>query len=215
MRYIDPNGLKYCDSSDPDDCTPLSNSIEHTAIRYRIRLRGSLTDRDRLAIVEAAESTGARIASERGLGETADEAFRAIYNSITIVGVTNYEYLGDTYEDGCKTEASTITCADITYGYFQSTVNNIVHELGHVFDQGPGIPQVFIDNRETILHDNDETGMWKLNPAPKPRETFGDFFVAWVFGVWGPDADTVWPKNPNIGSARDWMNIHMQVSIQP
>ena len=143
LRYTDPSGHKYCDGQGESDCSRYSNSIEHTALKYRIRFRGNWKLKDKVAALEAAEAVGSAFATERGLGETASTAFRTKYKPITLVSVADYEYVGRTYKDGCKTEVSTITCADITYGYFQSTVNNIVHEFGHLLDNRPGMQNVF------------------------------------------------------------------------
>lgn len=86
---------------------------------------------------------------------------------------------------------------------------NIVHELGHVFDPGAGVPTIFINNRDTILRSNRIDFMWQSNKAKTGPETFGDFFVAWVYGVWGSNGNTVWEGYENLGSAKDWMTTNM------
>ncbi len=57
--------------------------------------------------------------------------------------------------------------------------------------------------------------MWKVNPTASPGETFGDFFVAWTFGVWGPMADDIWREDISAGSAKNWMTTNMSEWIRP
>jgi hypothetical protein len=179
-----------------------------------------MTSREKLAIMVAISAVGNEFAEAREKGETAAEAFSAVYDPISFVNTEQFTYTDaegntDTYYGGCKTEGNTITCASFTGGRFQSAVNNIVHELGHVFDPGAVIPQVFRDNRGSILHSNDYTGQWNQNPTPSSGETFGDFFVAWVFNVWGSRSDDVWREDVGAGSARHWMTTNMNEWIRP
>jgi hypothetical protein len=181
---------------------------------------------------------GQKFASE-GKGETAAAAFRAVYKK----GVT---FVFDAQCDGCRhgtvmrlkgkqwvdtgikctdytspgcvpgggvTTGLTITFASLSlYG----PVQNVVHELGHVYDNivgasgGDGITP-FMDR--TVLRDNPVCAKcyyWQQHPwamddlGYTPSETFADIFVAWTYNAWSTD--------PNVGRAQSWMG---SVSLIP
>jgi hypothetical protein len=85
-RYTDPTGHKYCDSKDEGDCSRYSNSIEHTALKYRIRFKGNWQNHvnQQLAVLAAVEKVGTKFAAERGLNESANAAFGAVYGHVNI-----------------------------------------------------------------------------------------------------------------------------------
>jgi RHS repeat-associated protein len=223
LRYTDPTGhIITCEAD--EDCNEVrrtdklgfNDAYDEAFSSYGVKVSNKFTKDDKIAILLGISAAGKKFASDRNKGETASNAFKTVNGSVTFVKVGNFDYQGKPYNAGCKTEGSTITCAQISGGgiLFQSSVNNIVHELGHVFDPGSGIPQVFIDNRNDILHDN-HTVMWQSNTAHTPHETFGDFFTAWVFDVWGAKADDVWKKDISAGSAKHWMTTNMSEWLQP
>ncbi len=202
------NGTNVWDGNGKGGVVSIDN-IKKQLEQYDVAVDPKLKDREVLYIFDAVISIGQSFASERGLGESGVDAFKAIYDPVTIK--TGRE------GSGCITEGNIITCGDITYWRYESSVINIVHEFGHVFDPtmdgvwdsgSYGLPQVFVDNRDTILRDNSEI-QWQANPSLTKNETFGDFFVAWVYGEWGARADEVWAEDLNAGSARNWMNTNM------
>jgi RHS repeat-associated protein len=146
---------------------------------------------------------------------TAVDAFTSNFEPVTFNKVGAFNYQGGSYDWGCKTESATVTCASIDYYYFQSAVLNIVHELGHVFDTGVNVPYIFIRNRNTILRSNNIDYMWQSNTTKSSSETFADLFVAWVYGVWGTNADKVWDGYEEIGSAKHWMTANMSEWVHP
>jgi hypothetical protein len=171
--------------------------------------------KERRAILEAVILVGERLAEVRAQGESAVEAFTSVFAPVAFNKVVAFDYQGKSYDWGCKTEAATITCAGIDYYHFQSAVLNIVHELGHVFDTGVNVPNIFIRNRNTILRSNNIDYMWQSNTTKSSSETFADFFVAWVYGVWGTNADKVWDGYEETGSAKHWMTTNMSKWVQP
>lgn len=201
-----------------------SGSLDRVLASYGITTSGNFSRQEKWAILRGARAVGDKFAEERGNGETAADAFNAVYDPITINGVDSFDYtytdqngnvITETKNAGCKTEGNIITCANLVNpsGYFQTSVINIVHELGHVFDpvtvQGTGsssLPQDFLTDATTILHDN-STFQWRINTSGSQNEEFANFFVAWVYDVWGPDADTLYS---NVGTTpRNWMATNM------
>ena len=139
LRYTDPTGHKYCDDQDGGSCSRLSNSIEDTARKYRIRFKGNWKVKNQLAVLNAAELVGTQFASERGLGESGSEAFGAVY------GHVNFKWEGGagtcggvaTSSGGCTNGAHDIRFWSMTGQMFNDMnrmVKNVVHEMGHAFD---------------------------------------------------------------------------------
>lgn len=211
LRYTDPSGHCAMDA-DADDCFRPGINNPPSLADYGVTVDPKMTNNEKRAILEAVVRVGDAFAEERGLGESGVEAFVAVYDPITI----NTGRAGG----GCETVINTITCGSFAkegWHRLETSVINIVHELGHVFDPkvdgvwesgSYGLPQVFVDNNTTILRDNN-TIQWRPNTESSKGEVFGNFFVAWVYGEWGPRADQVWPGYESYGSARNWMNTNM------
>ena len=116
---------------------------------------------------------------------------------------------------GCTT-GNIINFAALSPHRNETARNNIVHELGHAFDNIHGdIPETklgahpaeFEEHRGQILHDN-STIQWQLNKLPIQEETFADFFVAWTYNVWRPLVDADGNKT-RAGIAKEWMDTNM------
>jgi hypothetical protein len=201
--------------AEADDCFIPGVNNPPSLADYGVTVDPNMTNDEKQFILEAVGLVAEAFAEERGLGESGVEAFTAVYDPIT--------FKTGRKEGGCETVVNTITCVDFTYWRHESSVINIVHELGHVFDPiesgvwgsgSSGLPQIFVDNNATILRDN-YTIQWRPNTEASTGEVFGNFFVAWVYGKWGPDADTIWADSPNAGSARNWMNTNMTKWLHP
>jgi len=112
LRYTDPTGHKYCDDHDGGTCTRLSNSIEDTARKYRVRFGGNWKGHvhEQLAVLAAIEDVGVAFASTRENGESASEAFGAVYGHVTIgwggTGATGTECPSVT-SGGCTSSSRT------------------------------------------------------------------------------------------------------------
>ena len=95
---------------------------------------------------------------------------------------------------------------------------NVVHELGHVFNNAVGTISMqgeFVDKRYSILRPNgtmyEGSPIWQYHKDnTSPGETFADFFVAWTFNVWNDDTYTYDTNNPTPYNAREWMYGYMQ-----
>ena len=227
IRFQDPSGHCRTDAK-ADDCfrPGLNNppSFNKQLEQYGVTVDPKMTNKEKRAILEAVIRVGEAFARERGGGISGVEAFTDEYEPINFVHTDSFTYTDEngnklTRSGGCKTEGNAITCAKFVFdsGYFQTAVINIVHELGHVFDPvesgiwksgSSGLPQTFINNRNTILRDNSAV-QWQSNTSATTGEVFGNFFVAWVYGEWGPRADQVWSGYESYGSARNWMNTNM------
>jgi hypothetical protein len=134
----------------------------------------------------------------RVTGEDHFTAFRRAFDTygenLVLVKVTSTTTItrdvvtGGGYTDG----PHLIHFAWIDYPRDDSMRNNIVHELGHAFNQGRnfepelGLPSNYPEDRNLFLHNNNDPGvMWQANDAPTTSETFADMFVAYTYDVWG------------------------------
>jgi RHS repeat-associated protein len=215
IRYNDPTGHKYCDSQDSGDCRRLSNSIEHTAIKYRIRFKGNWNGhvKEQLAVLAAVEIVGATFASAREIGESASEAFGAVYGHVNIgwggIGATGTQCPAVT-SGGCTSSSQQINFWSMS-GHMQNDmsrmIKNVVHELGHAFDNSLAYPDPNPDpvigrmrrpdedmpsgmTRDTVLRPNPIAGRldWQQSDQNTSNEIFADMFIAWTYDAWNTDS---------------------------
>lgn len=163
-------------------------------------------------------AVGNKFAKTRGKGESAAEAFTAVFNPFSFV---KKEDDGK----GCKFDPDTgnVGCGNFTYDNFQSDVNNVVHELGHVFSNVVGgNPEAYFDatyasQRNVILrpYDINDSIYWQQHPPPPNGnnpygEMFGDMLIAWVFDAWNThplNVDAVnSAKSDTDRYMKDWLN---------
>jgi hypothetical protein len=86
-----------------------------------------------------------------------------------------------------------IQFASINYVAEDSVRNNIVHELGHAYDDGHGtpsgdMPDKFVRDRNLFLRPDDSV-IWQIHKPETPSdsnpvETYADMFVAYVYDAW-------------------------------
>lgn len=235
LRFSDPSGHDawWCTNS---NCTTSyvrsayenrsflrPRSLDERIRSYGVRLTESIarwSNAEKLAVLSAIRDAGWSISS--GSSSSPETAFMAAFGTETgtleMRKVASYQYQGKMFTSGAVTRsAELIEFTSLSYAYPESGRNNVVHELGHVFnvfnnrDPENKLAREYVLNRSTILHDNSRV-QWQLNPSQTGSETFADFFVAWTYGVWGSDADTRWSRN--VGGARDWMITNMSEWIR-
>jgi hypothetical protein len=126
------------------------------------------------------------------------------------------------YGGGYTNGPHLIHYAKINYPRDDSIRNNIVHELGHAFNQGRGkgpehgLPSNYADDRSLFLHNNNDPGvMWQSNDANTNSETFADMFVAYTYDVWRNPIDTLQlqlnnPGDPSTWDPPKWMDDYMK-----
>ncbi len=130
------------------------------------------------------------------------EAFYTIGQNLVLRKVESYiEYLSGNvqvpHNNGAITRGThLVEIADIEYQVEDSIRNNIVHELGHVFNNNHGnpaetiMPFTFVERRKEFLRPVGDDGvMWQLHPPldnelSTETETFADMFVAHVYYAW-------------------------------
>jgi hypothetical protein len=195
----------------------VSLSLEQKLARYGVQLDGNWDNTAAKAAYAAVRDAGWREAYSKGVSSP-ESAFKSAFDTnsekpLVMKKVNSYDYLGESFSYGAVTRSShLIEFANISYYSFQSVVNNIVHELGHAYDAGheivprESLPSVFVDNRSTILHPTEGT-RWQMNSSMNSYETFADFYVAWMYDVWGPDANTTFDGATQ--SPKDWMTTNM------
>ncbi len=145
-----------------------------------------------------------------GYGDTWYEAFRNAYETsinplVFLWGHGGGYILSDLCLNstigGCTTGKSLISFMTLEGTDFQRWVNNVVHELGHVFNNvHGGNPASFAGNyaadRKNILRAQEGATIWQINPFYDPNspgisnsEMFADMFVAWNFNAWNVSSD--------------------------
>ncbi|MCU0485605.1 MAG: RHS repeat-associated core domain-containing protein, partial [Anaerolineales bacterium] len=220
LRYIDPSGHKYCDGRSINDCTRYSYSIEHTAIMYKIRFDG-WTSKNQAVALEAVERVGARLAEIRGKGESSSDAFKAVYGYVKLEWE---ESAGDCQgipadAGGCTDNAHKIRFWSLSGQMYDDTprmVKNVIHELGHAFDNSLGYKDSVGKSRrpdqdmsagftrDTVLLPNplaDKRWNWQQSSQTTSNEVFADMFIAFTYDAWNND-----PMNAAIASdARSWI----------
>ena len=228
INFSDPSGHDpwFCGGNDSClynwlDANTKGDAKDKLFDKYDVTINGEMNPKEKRAAMKALYDVGSAFARERNLDEDASTAFKEVYDPITINRVDSFNYTDENGIEhpitaGCKTEGNIITCAsfgDNIWQRYQSVVNNIVHELGHVFDPvtvpgtgSSGLPQAFVDNATTILHDNSAI-QWRVNTSGGHNEEFANFFVAWVYGTWGPSADYHYPGESS--TPRNWMTTNM------
>ena len=198
IRYTDPSGHDpwWCEG---DDLCMFNWMEDHTSgggdgyfAEYELTVDEKMNKQERRAIFGAVYAYGKKIAEARGGEESASEAFKAIFEPIDFVK-------SDDEFNGCRFQSATmVECSNFTKFDIQSNMNNVVHELGHVFNQLiGGAPNAFGlkwgPYRNTILTPDTGGIKWQQHPPSEGDpdlsggEMFGDMTVAWVFGAWRTD----------------------------
>jgi len=205
---------------------------------YGVELHGEWDAYHKRAVIGAISKIGSKFATERGRGETAAQAFKAIYGYVTITWDKNCYYCrtpkqirecGNNFAGSCAagggltTGAHSITFASMTgegrHDTFRSILN-VVHEFGHVYDNllgfGPrnDMPADFWRNRARILHPNIDRASGKPCDEcllwQQNRTPSPTETFADMFIAWTYDVWNTVPDNALIVSqAQDWMNKWM------
>jgi RHS repeat-associated protein len=253
--YVYNNPINYVDVSghDPwwcggnDACmfdwftTNTSSNGDAFIEKYNVTLDGqNWTEEHKRAVIGAVSDVGSKFASEREQGETASEAFKAIFGSMTFTWDDNcYDCrssdqianCGNFFGEGCKAGGAitrgshnivfaSMAGDNATSNAMFRSIRNVVHELGHAYDNllgfGPRNDMEanhswMINDRASILSPNvdyatvercDDCFGWQQNRTKSNVETFGDMFVAWTYGTWNTD-----PVNQlMVSDAQNWMN---------
>jgi hypothetical protein len=223
IRYNDPTGHKACDADNSGGCTVSSEPFTRGQAISRLRkyhvklnLNSKTTDNDVFAIFAGVDIVGARLASRRGLGETASEAFGAVYDHLTIQwegGSGTCGGKGGVESGGCTDGPHQIRFWSLS-GHGQNAIDrmtkNVVHELGHAFDwiTGRQSNDMSADfTRDALLRPNITTSEgprwdWQQSPNNSGNEIFADMFIAWTYNAWNND-----PANETtVGDAQGFMN---------
>jgi len=224
IRYNDPTGHRACDSDGSGGCVLSSEPFTRgQAIsrlrRYGVKLTNHVGENEVFAVFSAVDTVGAKFASKRGMGESASEAFRAVYDHLRIKWEGGAGACGtDTGVDsgGCTDGANQIRFWSLS-GHLQNDmtrmIKTVVHELGHAFDWTTLNPEdrTRASNhlpggigRDTVLRPNEPAGQldWQQHPGADGNEFFADMFIAWTYNAWNTN-----PVNQKrVSVAQGWMD---------
>ena len=208
-----------------------TGSLDRVISSFGITVSGNFSRNEKWAILKAARLVGDKFAKERQNGETAADAFVAVYNGINFKKEENVGICGDPLipvnNGGCTDNAHDIRFWSMAgHGDPFIMMGNVIHELGHAYSNhlsnGPEInmPYWMYDEvnpgRALFLQPNsrapvpnpcDDCYYYQYNRASTASETFADMFVAWNLDVWNTSTE-----NANVDAVRDakeWMDIWM------
>ncbi len=140
--YVDPSGHSYCDSelADPYECgrgekrnyaVPMNEVFRKYGVTFTTTGAYKWTPKEQAAVLIAIQDVGKAFADVRGNGETAAEAFIAVYGNVTF----ERGYIdGQEGAFGLVSSDHTIRMEE----FYQSDWINprlVIHELGHLFDR--------------------------------------------------------------------------------
>jgi hypothetical protein len=231
LKYTDPSGHN-------PECGPDGIYCDNTVSfeeKYGISFTGETaywTDSRKAAVMAAVKLVAARFGGS--MGTNGANAWAQVYGNVEfewdsecyncrteeIIAQCGNNFAGECAAGGAYTESAThIIFASMTgEAAMQSfrMVKNVVHELGHAFDNSLGNQprldlfnnhRAWIDNRERILAPNPvvsgyERLEWQQNKLKVNYETFADMFIGWAYNTWNND-----PANANdVKAAQTWMN---------
>jgi len=213
VNFTDPTGHISCAyysgqcQTEEEIAKDRTESLKKILESYNVTVDDKFNDDEIGTIVHAVVSIGHRIAETINTGELGSDAFKKVFKPITFTK-SDKDYKGCVFQ----TEQS-VSCSKFTYDEYQSGVNNVVHELGHVLNQLiGGAPNDFglkyAPLRNYILRP-DEGIDWQQHPTPPDPsggEMFGDMFVAWAFDAWNTH-----PLNVDyVNSAKSDMDTYMR-----
>jgi RHS repeat-associated protein len=215
-----------------DDNTKGDNE-EKLFEKYEVKVT-TLTKEQKRSTMGAIYRIGQKFADVRNNGETAAEAFVAEFNPVEVVNDPNCYDCRNVAACGSQMSGSVIynneevNCTPggayspegghqiIIASLAKWGVNNMIHEFGHVYDHQHGdIPRInmpgeLITDRSLFLRPNPgcaDCFFWQYNRTASGGETFGDMFVAWVYGSW--NTGTAQENVDAVISAQTWMNNGM------
>jgi hypothetical protein len=196
-------------------------SILRRALRkYNVKLKGNWDIKHAASVYHSVGTVGAKFASERGGGESASEAFRAVYDHMTILWEGGAGMCGNVAAacGGCTDGAHQIrfwSMSGQTQNDLPRMVKNVIHELGHAYDWTQYNPndRTRASNhmspdftRNMVLRPNEYAGRpdWQQSAETTSSEIFADMFIAWTYNAWNTSTD---PLNVAVVTgAQNWMN---------
>ncbi|MBM3153514.1 MAG: hypothetical protein FJZ96_15125 [Chloroflexi bacterium] len=197
------------------------------------------------AIYRGVIAVDSKLAITRDLGESPTESFRAVFGTDTtplhfLWGNTSDEYYDDGIDigQGGLTVGDTILKTDHSSVYLIKFVsiddeaisarNNVVHELGHLFNRVmDDVPynsmnaalsgNVALQRPDTTLPRGFASAgfPWQQSTRDIDRywEIFADQFLGWVFDTWETDLDTN-QSTPQASARVSWMNENMPIWVK-
>jgi hypothetical protein len=170
LVYTDPSGhvADYCASIPSESgraaCVGGTMTVEEKLQQYNVTLDGEMegwTYERKYAVWAAVSAVGQAFARTRGQGETAAEAFRAVYGHVDFTWGKEHAtgICAEVTSGGCTSSRYQINfwsmSGDIDHTVFRMT-KNVIHELGHAFNVARGY--------------RDASGHWKNADASMPFE---------------------------------------------
>jgi RHS repeat-associated protein len=242
LRYIDPSGHDYCESSnaDPEDCRQVDpngdgksdyDTIYILENYYGVTLSDGFSTREISAIYAAVQAVGAKFSQEIGGGYTSGEVFMQVFEYLIISSGCSIAECGTV--GGITDGAHYIRFSRLDAGFMRAR-NNVVHELGHAFNnlfatgyqpadalgqtqsRNPDFPNrldfpLNYDEYWTGPNSGFASGQnvytWQMSYAlaGSTSEEFADQFLGWTFNTWEPAVGS-----SNYGPYRSlWMNNSM------
>jgi|GEM_PF-5471916 len=222
--------------------TPTPGTIDDKLAMYGVKLTENWLDEHKDSVFVAVQLVGDAFARARKIGETSASAFKAVYGKVHIGWGNCSECLGNggyTYGYQSKGDYYLIRFVSLSdpglyANYKLRQVNNVIHELGHLFnhvmDRAPenlltndtdpykeGYNELLVRGTDRNFHYGFASSLnervWVQNPSNLPTEVFADQFLGWVCNKWEIDSKG---NLTDAGAARsDWMIKNMTEWLKP
>ena len=235
IRYVDPSGNSeeeaYCEENLQASGCYTQDELEDMLALYGVTVQG-WGAKEMWYIFQAVAAVGARLAEV--FGGTGVDAFRSVYETVKFVlcAGTSCPHADDYVTNGMVTMGKhKIGIAD-----FRDTevgaVNNVIHELGHAFnnilgdDPASKLDAWYNDGNTDLKRIAGKRGVenygyysvqkqdWSLamqDTFGTSSEEFADSFVAWVTDMY--DQDSSGNLTTNGSRRRNYMESYMQTGM--
>jgi len=230
INYNDPSGHNAecglgelgCNAGTYTPPPDQRGSLDRVLASFGITTNGDFSRQEKWAILRGARLVGDKFAKERNNGETAADAFVAVYESINITKETSPGICDDPTKivksGGCTYNAHDISFWSMSghgdnggVGDINRMMKNVVHEFGHAFNNARGRPASNMSSSYTrsILRPNISSPLgqrweWQQSADTGGSEIFADMFIAWTYDEWNPDPSA--EDAIAISNAQDWMD---------
>jgi hypothetical protein len=237
-RYTDPSGHSVacevdenCEEVHKADKLSAGAAWEIVLSEYGVKLKGDWDERYIIAVGLGITAVGNSF-NQLLHANSGAEAFLSVFGSITFTwgncalcnGAGGYTY---SHKDIRFSSMASFSRSD----YLLRATNNVVHELGHAFNQildsvpvdllakdmlsDPLLVRSSDRNSYSGFASRNSRRTWVQNSSTSPSEVFADQFLGWTFNTWEKLEKDRYGVLTEAGTARsNWMTTNMAEWVQ-
>jgi RHS repeat-associated protein len=221
INFNDPTGHVICDA---DGQCGKEKSIEAELWHhYKVKLKGNWKNKEKVAVLLGVMAVGDKFGEV--LGKSGSDAFKEVFGKMTFTWGSCNECNGSGGYTYSSNDIRFVSMAGVHYpDYMLRSINNVVHELGHAFNNLWGkSPEALLQrgmaNNPLLVRGEDDgyyygfasrqnERTWVQNPSTSPSEVFADQFLGWTFNTW--ETEGYFGGLSAQGNARSqWMSTNM------